>query len=75
MTDKPRLTKAQRRELSDMNKRTYRSNYADDYGPIRKLLALGLVDRQEGKYGGGTYAITDAGRAALAAIQEDAAND
>ena len=68
MTTEPdrRLTKAQARELRDMGGRDYRSYYADHYAPIQRLLELGYVDRQEAKYGSSTYAITPAGRAALA---------
>jgi hypothetical protein len=60
-----KLTEAQRRELREMGARSYRSYYADDYKPICRLLELGYVDRQEDKWGSSTYAITDAGRAAL----------
>ena len=66
-----KLTDAQRRELADMAERDHRSHYADNYAPIKKLLALGLVDRQEGRYSS-TYAITDAGRAALSPTNETA---
>lgn len=62
---KPKLTAAQRRELAAMSGREYRSHYPDDYKPIVRLLELGLVDRQDAKFGGGTYAVTPAGRAAL----------
>lgn len=61
-----KLTKAQARELRDMAGRDYRSYYADHYAPIRRLMELGYVDRQEAKYGSSTYAITTSGRLALA---------
>ena len=59
------LTAAQRRELIDMAGRDYRSSYSRSYRPIMALLSLGLVDEKLGKYGTATYAITDAGRAAV----------
>lgn len=64
-----KLTKAQLRELSDMASRGYRSHYDDSYKPIVRLLELGYVDREKGRFGGSTYAITTAGRAALEASQ------
>lgn len=62
-----KLTTAQLRELSEMADRDYRSHYDDRYRPIIRLLELGYVDREVGKYGSTTYAITPAGRAALEA--------
>ena len=61
-----KLTKAQRRELFEMSTRDYGSYYDDKYKPIVHLLALGLVERRHAKFGGGLYAITPAGRLALA---------
>lgn len=60
-----KLTKAQLRELQDLAGREYRSHYAPGYKPIQLLLELALVDRQDGKYGSATFAITPAGRLAL----------
>lgn len=60
-----KMTKAQVRELTDMATRDYRSHYDSSYKPILRLLELGYVDKQDGKFGSATYAITPAGRAAL----------
>lgn len=60
-----KLTKAQLRELTEMAAREYRSHYDSSYKPIVRLLELGFVDKQIGKYGSATYSITPAGRLAL----------
>ena len=64
-----KLTKAQLRELQDMAGRDYRSHYDPAYKPIVRLLELGYVDRKDGKFGSATFAITDAGRAAVEASE------
>ncbi len=61
-----KLTKAQLRELRELAAAGSRVHYVDHYSPIAALLALGLVDREQGKYGSSSYAITPAGRAQLA---------
>ncbi|WP_375458844.1 hypothetical protein [uncultured Enterovirga sp.] len=61
-----KLTDAKRRELCEMSERDYRSYYDANYPPIKRLSDLGFVDREDGKYGSTTYAITPAGRQALA---------
>lgn len=66
-----KLTKAQLRELRDMEARDYRSHYDPSYKPIVRLLELGLVDREDGKFGSATFAITPAGRLALKNQESD----
>ena len=62
-----KLTKAQLRELRDLAAAEYRVGYSDDYKPIQRLCEIGYVDRKDGKYSS-TYAITEAGRLALASF-------
>lgn len=66
-----KLTPAQLRELTAMAGRDYRSHYDSAYRPIVRLHELGYVDREDGRFGSSTYAITDAGRAALTSGGQD----
>ena len=60
-----KLTEAQRRELIYMAEKGTKAHYSDSYMTIQKLLSLGLIKREDARYGGGLYSITEAGRALL----------
>lgn len=60
-----KLTKAQMEFLSDMAARPQTS--FDGYKPAMKLVTLGFATRQESRFGSVSFAITPAGRSALAA--------
>lgn len=63
-----KLTKAQIETLSTVARYDNGTSYAEYYAPIKKLLALGLVEKIEGRFSD-RFKITPSGREALKAAQ------
>lgn len=65
MAERLKLTRPQREMLEELGEKVGRMHCDPSYKPIARLHELGLVDRKDHSMSAPSYALTEAGRAAL----------